>query len=330
MWVDQKTRYTCRVLFSVSMSVSIFDCGARVDSAQAIGASKAITMTESQEFCDQSTGICTLIVQCDWVGPGRHNTAICGILSADYVMVSGGAEIEGTSVNGFKAPGPQPGALLTESAPTVIGESWVWEASSTDHDLVFLHRLRAYAIGLKLPGIVSVDLNKMLKIRRTVSGIARRPTATQQISAGEILVGGGAVAIYSGDGQLLTESYPSSTTAWTASSKDHNHADPGQVVAWAVSIPACPAGYVHGCIATRIISENLTGFSGGGYLLGCAGYSNPTTAVGAQSLYGGDGRMLTALFPSLGTCEPPGPAVSSKDHETTDVGRIQAYAIRLQ
>jgi hypothetical protein len=50
------------------------------------------------------------------------------------------------------------------------------------------------------------------------------------------MVGGGAKANYTGEGNLLTASYPSNSSTWLAKSKDQIKSDPATITAYAVGI----------------------------------------------------------------------------------------------
>ncbi|MEO1336147.1 MAG: hypothetical protein AAFV29_10910, partial [Myxococcota bacterium] len=69
------------------------------------------------------------------------------------------------------------------------------------------------------------------------SRVAAHPTTTATIPADHTMIGGGCRASFTGSGQLLVESYPSSPRNWTCKSKDHLTPDPSNIIAYALSVP---------------------------------------------------------------------------------------------
>jgi hypothetical protein len=148
-----------------------------------------------------------------------------------YVMTGGGAEV--------KYAGP--GGLLTASYP--LSPS-VWRARSKDHMVAESHVVVAYAIGIRLLNGSPLPLNTISPILNTISSktsdVAAHPTVTVPIASGYSLSGGGAMANFSGAGQLLTAMYPLGTS-FVAESKDHGISDPASLTAFAIGIRANPS-----------------------------------------------------------------------------------------
>lgn len=286
-----------------------------------------------KDWTDSTGTIHLRSYQCYWIGPAQHNQTTCPVEDNQYVLVGGGAEIEGQG---------SPGALLTSSFPGQSGLQHFWSASSKDHLVAYAHRLRAYAIGLRLDGLSRDALASMTVYNSSISATASHPSAEKAKEPGDtILIGGGALAHFSGAGQLLTGSYPvpdppAQPTAWHAASKDHLVGDPGTVEAWAISIPRCPTGYVGGCLGVTVISFGISPV-GPGYAGGFSGEpaSNPPpfllTTVGGKDVYNGQGRMLTQLFPDtpLNTFGEQGAWILSKDHQVGDTGHLVTYMLNL-
>jgi len=270
--------------------------------------------------CSQNTDstgtIITRVYQCKFVGPAELNTAECPV-EAGFVLVGGGGEIEGDT--------PLPGALLTASFPenaindgNHVGTTWL--ARSKDHLVAFSHRLRAYAIGLQLQGVSAASLNSQIFYRVVESaGSSHAPTATAvDTRSGDIIIGGGAEAVYHSAGQLLTGSF-STGTGWTASSKDHGISDLGQVEAFVLGLPPCPTGYTRGCLhATSVANGAMVGPGYATHLLFLS--SGIGTSIGAQTTFNGFGRMVSSLFPIVSASQN-GVTLISKDHQVEDTGQ---------
>src|SRR5262249_3291179 len=102
------------------------------------------TYTSVNGFIDATGTIHTKIYQCQWQGPAEQVHAECPV-EPNYVLIGGGAEIEGESPLIINGPWAQPGALLTSCYPDTSSNLTTWKADSKDHLYPFSHRLRAYA-----------------------------------------------------------------------------------------------------------------------------------------------------------------------------------------
>jgi hypothetical protein len=118
---------------------------------------------------------------------------------------------------------------LTASFPN--GEH-SWEARSKDHDISDPAQITAYAIGIKpRPGA-----KKVRHIIRSATGpVAPHPSAQVCLEEGWIHSGGGAFDNWSGDGNLLTASFPNGQ-CWIASGKDHMVSDPAAITAYVIGL----------------------------------------------------------------------------------------------
>jgi hypothetical protein len=268
---------------------------------------------------DYSPGsVSARVYQCAWsVGNSNfanHLSAGC-FVDSDFALVGGGAEIEGD---------PAPGGLLTVSMPNGNG----WYAESKDHTSVGKHKLRAYAIGLRLAGYTTAQLKAQIHISSAITGsAAAAPTAFAVIPDGELLLGGGARTSTAGTGQLLTASWPFSNAVWGAASKDHTSSSPGFVTAYAISIPACPPG-----LGYCLTSGNSSWWSSTGTGYRSSTISNPagwvTVGVGAKSSYTASGRLITDMVPLMGG--QGGVFGSTKDHTSPDSGKVLSFAMALR
>lgn len=150
-------------------------------------------------------------------------TATCQ-LDDGFKLLCGGAQV---------ASGTGWGNTLTASYPPSI---FAWTAASKDQDHSDQRQITAWACGVYDPQ----DLYD-IQIFSTVSGVdpEAHPAATANVPSGYELVGGGAQAHYSDEGQFLTGSYPSGDlSGWNATSIDHIESDFGSVTAFAVGLRA--------------------------------------------------------------------------------------------
>ncbi len=72
---------------------------------------------------------------------------------------------------------------------------------------------------------------------RARGAVALSPVATATVPNGYVMIAGGCRASFTGDGQLLTASYPSSPRTWTCRSEGHPKSPPKNITAYAVGIP---------------------------------------------------------------------------------------------
>lgn len=274
-----------------------------------------VSALSTWSYTDGSGLVRIRVTQCDWSSFAQAPSVTCAVDPA-YALVGGGAEVEGT------APG---GGLLTESRPDLTNQRWV--ARSKDHGVSHVHRIRAYAVGMQLVGVSLASLRSQIHVKsETSGGPVNGPGILVTVPPGEILLGGGAKALYSGAGQLLYASAPGggSSQYWLAFSHDHQFSDPGWVVGYLVSIPACPTGFGR-CLAAGLYNWN--GPSGGGYQSSGISAASPwaVTSVGAiaQAPNGGN-RFLTDSFPTM--AGSGGVTAWSKDHNVPVTGFTTAYA----
>lgn len=278
------------------------------------------------EFTDASGEVIVRVYTGPWVYGQQNNTEI-GI-DTDFVLVGGGAMISQWG-NPNELLG-QPGALLTKSYPN--SNFTTWHAASKDHGTAYPHYLRAYAIGLRLSGVSSVQLRSYMIMVQQTSSSGHHVTAVASVPPGYLLLGGGARANGTPQrGLLLTASYPYSFHEWIASAKDHHFSEIGTVDVFAIGIQQNIPGF--GALnATQ--NYNSTSVTTG---YGVASVQAPTgwvvSSVGGRAQYSGPGRMLTDLFPYW---EPSvnrlGTKVISKDHlgPYYTPGDTVAYTVSIQ
>lgn len=154
--------------------------------------------------------------------PDSKPSGLAFILDGRYVLVGGGARVNWTG----------DGNLLTASFPHLSGTG-EWIASSKDHDVSDAATITTYAIGLrsKLPG---VTLHPILA--ESHSSQQAYPSAEASPPSGYTMVAGGARVNWTGNGNLLTASYPLDSNTWKARSKEHVHPDPATIDVRALGI----------------------------------------------------------------------------------------------
>jgi hypothetical protein len=180
------------------------------------------------EQTDSTGSISIRLYACKFSSVLNKPSAFCPV-EADRALVGGGAEVEGS---------PSPGAMLVATFPS----SQTWVAISKDHIYPNPHRVRAYAIGLRLANYSVAQLKSVITLTQATSPYAAGPAgAVALLPQGHVLLGGGALAGWNnGPGQLLTTSTPTAA-GWVAKSKDHIQSSVGGVSAITISMPSCPA-----------------------------------------------------------------------------------------
>jgi hypothetical protein len=136
-----------------------------------------------------------------------------------HVLTGGGAFVDWRGA----------GSLLTASFPS---DDSTWSVASKDHDISDPSQITAYAIGIRHRLIKPVQH----LIESFTGSVAPHPTAQVCLTDGSYtLCGGGAVDNWTGDGNLLTASYPQQN-CWNVAGKDHIHSAPASVTAYVIGI----------------------------------------------------------------------------------------------
>jgi hypothetical protein len=310
-------------LFSTGCAMDASEHGADVEAVGEV--SQAFTGCPAGTSCfDYSTGGFTVrIYQCPWRAgdsliSGNHLLSRCYI-GSDHALIGGGAEIQ--AIGGGDA---EPGALLTSSRPD---GDFAWVASSKDHIDIGTHVLRAYAIGLRHSSLSVTTLKANIKIKTDSSSVASAsPDASSTVDDGFVLLSGGAQAITTGSGLLLTRSYPTSATTWYAQAKDHQVSSPGTVRVWSIGIKQ----QLTASIGVTTSWSSWWSSTGGGYRSTTISNGSPwvTVGVGANQEWSGSGRLLTDMFPLMSG--QGGVFATSKDHEVSSSGRVLGYAMAMR
>lgn len=222
---------------------------------------------------------------------------------SDYKILGGGARVNWSG----------DGNLLTASFPK---DAQTWVAKAKDHSFASPATIDAWAIAIYDP----TDLWEV-DIFSTTSDSASHPLATANISNSFVLTGGGAAANWSGNGSLLTASYPEGTVGWTAKSKDHVVSESVSITAYAIGIRARngasgPSVKIFTNTSSPAQHPSTEVSTNSGYSL---------VGGGAQVNWRGNGNLLTASFPEGNQWK-----VASKDHSVAESCTITAYAIGIR
>jgi hypothetical protein len=204
------------------------------------------------------------------------------------------------------------GSLLTASYPK---NQNTWFAAGKDHETSAPASITAYAIALHDPN------NEWdVTIKSEPSNPAQHPQAVAVLPAGFVLTGGGAFVDWKGAGNLLTASFPNSDESWEARSKDHDIADPAQIIAYAIGMRPKNGKKLHHVIkkAKGQVAAHPTAqvHLDPGWTL---------SGGGALDDWTGNGNLLTASFPN-----GVGWSAAGKDHEVSSPAALTAYAIGLK
>jgi hypothetical protein len=222
----------------------------------------------------------------------------------DYKILCGGGRVNWSA----------PGSLLTACYPK---DTQTWVAKAKDHLANSPATIDVWAIAIHDPN----DLWE-IDIFSSASPSSNHPVATAIIGNGYVLTGGGAIANWSGNGSLLTASYPEGTTGWTAKSKDHVNPESTSITAFAIGMRARngvsgPSNEIFSATSNSAIHPLAEVSVGQGFRL---------VGGGAHVNWRGNGNLLTASYPS-------GPSKwqsASKDHFNPESCTITTYAIGIK
>jgi hypothetical protein len=143
-------------------------------------------------------------------------------LPLDYTLTGGGAFVDYGS--GY-------GSLLTASFPS---SDYTWEVRAKQHISPDSARITAYAIGMKSTVGIGLIHNYVFS---TSIDPAEYPTAViDPEGIAGTLTCGGAIDQWTGEGNMLTGSYPTPDGGWFASGKDQKYKDPAVLLAYGISV----------------------------------------------------------------------------------------------
>lgn len=179
-------------------------------------------------------------------------------------------------------------------------------------------------------GVSPLTLRSFMTVVSLRSTPAEHPATGIAVPPGHNLIGGGARANWSTQGQLLTQSFPSGSQ-WFAASKDHVVAEVGTVDAFAIGITN---GTIPGFGSIDVTVNQISTFVTTGY--GTANRAVPAgwvlASIGGNAQYTTQGRMLTDLIPFVDAPadSAPGATVRAKDQELRDPGTTFAYVVAIR
>ncbi|MET9564459.1 hypothetical protein [Streptomyces tauricus] len=154
-----------------------------------------------------------------------------------------------------------------------------------------------------------------------------------EVDGDMVAIGGGATAVDSPQGALLTASYPADDgSAWLASSKDHNIPQPHRLTAFAIGMRI--AGVSRERLAGELLTVVRTRSAHAAHPFASARVPEGHTLIGGgfrvnwRDPRGGhtEGNLATASFPRAGGAW----TVRSKDHQLSSPCTIDAYAVCLK
>lgn len=312
--MSKNRAFWCSSLFCVLANVG---CGAAEEAPVREHAGATRSELVSSAFTDASGTLTTILKTCDFATAAAEQTVSCEVPEG-YLLVGGGAEIEGQV---------EPGALLTASYPD-IGSYLSWIATSRSYTGTGTHRLRAYAIGLKIAGFTPEQL-KADVVRYVEGGCAEGPVASPSceqnladfFGPGHILLGGGGLVLPLEDDLdvFLTESRPGfgGGPSWYVAADSNGSGDTSvmkSVVIGMVACPNYPDGTPVGCFKSTVNGGSNLVYSGTGYRqISLTAYpaTGVLTSIGGRARGYGLQRFLTDLIPWSGTTQ--GVTVWTKD-----------------
>ncbi|WP_437733689.1 hypothetical protein [Sorangium sp. So ce1335] len=192
--------------------------------AQPAVSGEAITVVSHRD--DSAAPVHVQIKECTTVASSNVHVGVDCRVDPEYALVGGGATTDSSSGSA---------AFLRESRPL---DARTWRASSSARGMLNPHYLTVYAIGMRLDGVRTRDLQDAIQ-RRSV----QLPTdvAAAQVDDGWMTIGGGAEtapdASVTGDAaRFLTASYPAGLQGWEAASTDYAIPAAGTTSAWLLQI----------------------------------------------------------------------------------------------
>jgi LysM domain len=228
-------------------------------------------------------------------------------VDSNYKLIGGGAQVNWRGN----------GNLLVASYPD--GDT-SWTAKAKDHGDKYSDpsTITAWAIGLEDPK--NQWEVKIVSKSESVDGGAVKSVTTEGLPPGFVRTGGGAASEFSGQGRLLTSSYPTDSTKWTVTDKDHAIAQGGTLTAYVIGVKsrAGPTPEVQLHTGTGTLAAHPTGSASldVGYIL-TGGGARTSCAVG---------NLLTGSFPLDTTTWH----AEAKDHGISCPSSIDVWAIGLK
>jgi hypothetical protein len=217
-----------------------------------------------------------------------------------YTLIGGGCRSEWS----------KGGQLLTASYP----EGNTWKCAAKAHGVREYAPLTAFAIGI--PASLGLDI----QVNVDTGASAGHPSSVAHVASGYEVIGGGCKVNWSGQGNLLVDSYPF-PDGWYCGAKDHLYPDPSTVTAYVIGLRSdsykvvqttSQSGFAGQPSAAAIFSgdEKFAIMVGGG-----CDVQNVTP-----------GNLLWASYPDLAG---NGWFCASKDHIESSPTSITAYVLGI-
>lgn len=276
------------------------------------GSTTPFALNAAGEYTDGS-GLVKIKLFPGTVGPNQVNIGAVTV-DADYVIVGGAAWVSSI----------ESGAYLTESRPDLASNTW--RAASKDHQYSDSHVLNITAVGLKIEGVTPDQLKSYMQIFTNESGYSSHPNTSVAVPSNYILLGGGAKVNWSGNGNLLTESYPIGNS-WMVASKDHKFASPASITAFAIGIQNVNLpGF--GYLEAAVSAASTYSSSGQGVISNSVPSGWIISCPGGQAQYSGAGRLIMGI--EMSNYNPFNSTIRTKDIGTASSGYSYAYAARIR
>jgi hypothetical protein len=268
-------------------------------------------------FHDSSGKVTVSVFERTAGSPQQHFYDYAASVSDDMVAIGGGAE----------ATNVPWGALLTASYPNQ--EFSEWRASSKDHVHPNPHKLKVYAIGLKIQGMNRQQLLEHVRVFRADSDVAHHPECYATLNPEYALIGGGFNVNWRdfniNGGNLATASFPQNSFSWKSRSKDHGVSSVAIVTSYAIGIKrSLPVGNVEVAI-NQVTSGNAN------HPTATVGLPEgfALTGVGAEAHWLTQGSLLWRLRPTTEQAYQDAHA-ASKDHDFAEPCTITTYALGIR
>lgn len=209
------------------------------------------------------------------------------------------------------------GNLLTAMYPE---SDRVWVVKSQDHRIPSPATAIGYCICAKMRDGSSIPCGDYM-IMKKVSVPAQQPFTEVALPDSWLLVGGGALAAWTGAGSFLYASHPGGKNNWIAAAKDHINPETSTVAAFAIGLKRSfleQAGLkiVRECSTSSLVTAHPS--------VCCALHHGARLlSGGARTNWKGAGSLLTASYPQGFHIW----GAQGKDHEISDPSTITAWCI---
>jgi hypothetical protein len=312
--------------------------GTEHESEDGIETVQSALVVADKLFTDGSGEVKILVRTCDY--PATATTGPrCTFCALDqgWVMVGGGAEIEGSPSSArLRSSFPYPNSLIPpikspDNIETCTGNTadndpndffTAWMARS---DGASAHRLRGYVIGLQITGMGASALAQYRNISDSTTMFLTQPSH-ERPGGSALIVGGGADEV-GGQNCFLTESAPNeSNNSWRGSAYCSS---PGALKVYGITLDTClPVPGWDSCMYWRTRSAVTGPTTGYGTASLVTPYPWVTTSIGGKGVVNfASSRFLADLIPVTGGNQ--GFSVSTKDQGVTVNGTTTGYSVNV-